>query len=233
MKKNVTSLLLLVLFLCSVNLVNGQKRTVDLPSFSKLSYGIPGTLYLRQGAQRVEIECSDDTFEKIEFRISGDELIIESKDNRGWSNIGKSDLTIYVSMENIEGVNLSGSGELIGEQSINTDDLKLRISGSGNITLATSASGLSAEISGSGKITLSGKANSLKARISGSGNVKAENLTVDTVDASISGSGDIYITANEEITARVSGSGNVYYKGEPERRDSQSSGSGRIVRMNE
>lgn len=233
MKKSVKSLLLLVLVLGVTHSITAQKRTVNLASFSELSYGIPGTLYLRQGAQRVEIECSDATFAKIEFRISGDELIIESKDNRGWGNISKSDLTIYVTMENIDGVNLSGSGELIGEQSINADDLKLRISGSGDITLTTSASDLSAEISGSGKIMLSGKANSLKARISGSGNIKAENLTVDTVDASISGSGDVYITANEEITARVSGSGNVYYKGDPERRDSQSSGSGRIVRMNE
>ncbi|MFT6866192.1 MAG: hypothetical protein ACJA08_001021 [Cyclobacteriaceae bacterium] len=230
--KNFTNYLLLIVTVFAFTHTSAQKRTVDLPSFSELSFGIPGKLYLSQGKQNISIDCSDDVFDKIEFRISGNKLIIESKSNWGWNGIKNTELTIYISMENIEEIGLSGSGELIGEQKINANNLKLRLSGSGSMSLEASASDLSTSISGSGRMILTGNAEILKAKISGSGSIKAEDVTVNIVDASISGSGNVYITVNEEIKARISGSGSVYYKGDPKQKDSHASGSGKIRQMN-
>lgn len=210
-----------------------QKRTIDVKDFSELSLGIPGTLYLTQGSnESVEIECSDSAFDKIEFELSGDRLTIKRKD-RGWSwsNSLRGDIDIYVTMKDIERLSVSGSGFIEGQNTINTRDLTLSISGSGDMELDLDGDEVETRISGSGSIILEGQAERTESRISGSGKVKAEDLSVRTYKASISGSGSCYITASEEVIANISGSGTVYYKGNPDKVISNSSGSGKIRKL--
>ncbi len=64
MKAKITFLIITIMALS----VSAQKRTIDVSDFSELSLGIPGVLYLTQGSdEKVEIDCSDSAFEKIEF----------------------------------------------------------------------------------------------------------------------------------------------------------------------
>ncbi|MFY0599228.1 MAG: DUF2807 domain-containing protein [Cyclobacteriaceae bacterium] len=211
-----------------------QQRTVDLNnSFDELAFGVSGTLYLKQGSeQKVEVECSDDIFAKLEIEVKGSKLEIKLKDKWGWnSGIKKSNLTIYVTMTEINWLSLSGSGSLIGENQIEVKNLGVSLSGSGNVNLFALGEKLTLKISGSGKISLDGKANSIDAKISGSGSIKAKDLEVASVDAAISGSGSVYITVTDEIRSRISGSGSVYYAGNPKKLDNHSSGSGKIRKL--
>ena len=110
-------------------------------------------------------------------------------------------------------VALSGSGDVIGETKIKTNDFKTKVSGSGDISLAVEANTVEARLSGSGDINLSGKANDLDVRVSGSGDIKAYDLVAEFVTAQITGSADIKITANQMLKAKVTGSGDISYKG--------------------
>ena len=83
-------------------------------------------------------------------------------------------------------------------------------------------------MSGSGDITLSGTTKDFDATISGSGDIEAYNLEADNVSATVSGSADIQVTAKKSIKARVSGSGDISYRGNPEKVDTKTSGSGDI-----
>ncbi|WP_338039003.1 GIN domain-containing protein [Maribacter litopenaei] len=87
---------------------------------------------------------------------------------------------------------------------------------------------VSASMSGYGDITLSGSTKDFEATISGSGDIKAFEMDADNVDATVSGSADIEVTANKMLKARVSGSGDITYKGNPEKLDTKTSGSGDI-----
>lgn len=216
-----------------VNFLSAQKRNVDVGSFTELSLGIPGKVYLKQGAkEKVEIDCDDDLFEKIEFEMSGDRLKIKKEGSYNWRDGWRnSDVTVYVTMRTIEGISVSGSGDLEGEGTFEVEDIDLAVSGSGDMEVSLNADDMEMRISGSGSIRLSGNAKDTEARISGSGRVKAEDLTVETFDASISGSGSCYITVTEELEARISGSGSVYYAGNPKRVNSNSSGSGKVRKM--
>ena len=229
--KTLTTLLLSVLLIMPAL---GQKRTIDLKGFSEVSLGINATLYLTQGnTESIEIECDDDIFEKIEFELKGDKLVIKNESDRwnwksGWN---RSEVDIYVTMKDIEGIYVSGSGTIESKNTINSTDLRLAISGSGDMELDIESDELDLRISGSGSINLNGDAEEAEAKISGSGKIKAEDLTVKSFDASISGSGNCYITATEEVSARISGSGSVYYAGNPSKINSNSSGSGKIKKM--
>ncbi len=210
-----------------------QKRMVDVGNFSELSLGIAGTVYLKQGStNKVEIECDDDIYDEIEFELRGDRLVIKKEGDWNWGNgWRKSEVDIYVTMKTIEGLSVSGSGLIEGQGKFETEDIKLSVSGSGDMELELESDEMELRISGSGSIRLGGNAQEAEARISGSGKVKAEDLTVKVFSARISGSGSCYVNATDEIEASISGSGSVYYSGNPDRVISNSSGSGKVRKM--
>ncbi|MEP1034739.1 head GIN domain-containing protein [Ekhidna sp.] len=226
---------LLTLLLAAIVIIpsNAQKRSVDVGSFSELSLGISATLYVKQGSDdKIEIECDDDIFEKIEFEMRGDKLVIKKEGKWNWNDgWRRSAVDIYVTMRKIEGLSVSGSGLIESDGQLDTEDIRLSVSGSGDMDLDINSDEMDLRISGSGSIRLDGEANEAEAKISGSGRVKAEDLTVKSFEASISGSGSCYITATEEVSAKISGSGSVYYAGDPKRINSNSSGSGKIRKM--
>ncbi len=212
-----------------VSTLTAQKRTLDVGTFSEISFGVSGTIYLTQGSnEKVVVDCDDDIFEEIEFEVVGDKLRIKNRSNWGWTSHRKSELDIYITMREIENLSLSGSGTIIGEGRINADELRLSVSGSGNIDLETICRELDMRISGSGKIDLDGEADRAEIGISGSGDLRADKMEVGIFRARISGSGNCSITATEEIEANISGSGNVYYSGNPKRVIGNSSGNGKI-----
>jgi hypothetical protein len=223
--------LLIVVF--TIGSVLAQKRVVDVSGFSELSFSVAGNLYLKQGSnEKVEVDCDDDIFEDLKFEIKGDRLVIKRENNWRWnSGFRKSDLDIYVTMQDIEKLSVSGSGSINGESQFETDDLVLSVSGSGDMELDLESNEVDIRISGSGTVRLEGTSDRISAKISGSGKVKAEDLTTKSFEASISGSGSCYITASDEVKANISGSGNVYYSGDPSKVISNSSGSGKIKKM--
>ncbi len=229
MKTLLTLLLITTIALPSL----AQKRSIDVGSFNELSLGISATVYLKQGSdERVEIECDDDLFDKIEFEMKGDRLVIKKEGKWNWNDgWRRSEVDIYVTMKDIEELSVSGSGLIESDGKLETEDVRLSVSGSGDMDLDISSDEMDLRISGSGSIQLNGNAREAEARISGSGRVKAEDLTVKVFEASISGSGSCYITATEEVSANISGSGSVYYSGEPDRVISNSSGSGKVKKM--
>ena len=140
----------------------------------------------------------------------------------------KEGIHITVPVESIDKVALSGSGDIVGKTTLKADDFKTAMSGSGDITLDLDVNSLTASMSGSGDITLSGSTENFDATISGSGDIKAYDLEADNVDATVSGSADIKVTAKKMLKARVSGSGDISYRGNPEKVDTKTSGSGDI-----
>lgn len=223
----------LLLFILISSGAVAQKRDVDVKNFSSVSLGIPAVMNLKQGSsEKIAVKCDQDIFDEITFEKKGDRLIIKREGSWKWgSGWKKSDVTIYITMKDIEGVSISGSGLIESDGELNVDELKLSISGSGDMNLKVDAQELALGISGSGTIGLSGAAEVAASKISGSGKVRAEDLTVSVFKASISGSGDCYITATDEINARISGSGTVHYSGEPSKIISNSSGSGKVKKI--
>jgi hypothetical protein len=272
MKKQLT-IIVLTLF-CVVSLSNAQtKETRNVSTFTKISFRVPGKLYLRQGSpQKVEIEGKKDLLEEIETEVSGGKLVI-GKEGRwmNWTWGSNDNVTVYITVKDIEGISVAGSGDVIGETKIMARNLDLNVSGSGNMKVEIDASGdvegdvsgsgdlyikgrcasFESDVSGSGKVNLalniandadfgisgsgkieaSGTASRVKASISGSGKVFASNLETNSCEIRISGSGDIEINVKNEIDATISGSGTVSYKGNPNKINSHSSGSGKVRKM--
>ncbi|MCY3001735.1 MAG: DUF2807 domain-containing protein [Planctomycetota bacterium] len=104
------------------------------------------------------------------------------------------------------------------------------LDGSGDATLSGLAGGdLRLGIAGSGCIRASGSVDSLVASISGSGSIAARDLGARSASVSIAGSGDVHVWASENLDVSISGSGDVLYRGSPVVNRSIA-GSGTLVR---
>ena len=186
----------------------------DLTGFNSIGFNIPGTLYLEQdSAFSVSFEGKEEDLEKIITKIEGDILIIKTKPG----SFSMGDVTVYVSMPVVKGLNVSGSGNIVAENLIKSTEIQLNVSGSGNIKLNDlNSTEVVSSISGSGGVDLKGAENeSLTINIAGSGDFISDELSSKNVVVSIAGSGSAKVFASEKLKTDIAGSGDVYYKGEP------------------
>lgn len=177
----------------------------------------------------ITIEGESNLLEYIVTEVKNGKLVLKVQKGYNLKPSSWDDgIRITVPVESINSLALSGSGDIVSQTTIKTNEFKTAMSGSGDITITLDANSVDASMSGSGDITLRGNTTDFSAVISGSGDIKAYDLEADNVKATISGSADIKVTANKMLEARVSGSGDIKYRGNPSKVDTKSSGSGDI-----
>ena len=177
----------------------------------------------------ITLKGEENLLEYIITEVKDGKLVIKTEKGINLKTSGwNSEIRITVPIESINSVSMAGSGDIVGKTKIKTDNFSTAMSGSGDITLDLDTTSISASMSGSGDITLSGSTVDFEATISGSGDIEAYDLDAENVNATVSGSADIQVTATKSIKARVSGSGDISYKGNPEKVDTKTSGSGDI-----
>jgi hypothetical protein len=229
MKNKFFLLIQLAVFLIC-NPVSAKEEIRELPSFSEISLRISAKVYLEQGEnQSVRIVANSETLEQIITEVKGRTLNIRFPGNNIFKKWDPGKIEIYITVPEIDGINLSGSGDIISEE-INTRILELLISGSGNIKIEQlNAERVSATITGSGNIKIEdgGVADELKTRLSGSGNIDTSGFEAQNIDSQTTGSGKTSVYSNGMIKVRIAGSGNVYYSGNPAI-ESSIAGSGKV-----
>jgi hypothetical protein len=231
MKKSIYSAVFLIVIILSTGFVSGQsKETRDVRGFTKVSFGVAGDLFIKIGPEyHLTIEGSKRALDEIETVVSGDRLVIK-KENWRFSFNDDDRVTINLSMPEIEGLGVSGSGKAQIMDKIEADNLSLSVSGSGKlITEELNADELDCGISGSGDIIMNsgGSVDNGDISISGSGSFSGEGVEIDHLNVSISGSGNCRCKAGDTLEAHVSGSGNITYAGNP-KVDARVSGSGHV-----
>ena len=205
------------------------KETRNVKDFTKVSFGVSGNLFIRFGNEfQVTIEGNKSDVREIETEVSGGRLIIKHENWR--FSLNDERVTVNITMPEIEGLGVSGSGKAEIMDVTKSDNLKLSVSGSGKLLTADlDVDRLDCGISGSGDIVLAGKGSvdSADISISGSGGFSGESTEIDKLEISISGSGNSHCNVTGSLDASISGSGNVTYSGNP-RVNARVSGSGHV-----
>lgn len=156
--------------------------------------------------------------------VSNGTLVISlKKSNMDWR--GNMKLRAYISVPDLNKIELNGASDLKIEGVFKTQDLELRISGASDLVGNIEATNLRLNSSGSSDYKLNGKVENLRINISGSSDIKAFEMVSDFCDISCSGSSDVDVTVNKELKVNISGSSNVSYKGTAIVRELKTSGS--------
>jgi len=210
---------------------NVISETREVGYFDKVELKRLGNVYITQGeTNKLTIEAEDNLLPYLSTEVTNNELVINKKRSTLAWIIKKKPINIYVTIKDVNELVVLGSGDITSNSLIETNSLKLKISGSGNINVNTDTNYLETGISGSGGIVVNGIANTHNLYISGSGNVNALNLSTITTNIMISGSGNVKVNVIDELNIKISGSGNVQYIGDPEVNTSVS-GSGSVKKI--
>jgi hypothetical protein len=207
---------------------NIKKETRSISGYTAISSSGAWDVMVAYGeSNSIEVEGDENLLEYIETKVEKGRLTISSKNVNLHS---KHKITIYVSLTKLTGVNLSGSGDIIGEGKFSNDgQTEFKTSGSGGIKLTFGkVKDAYVRVSGSGRIRLTGSADAIEMSISGSGSADCGDVITDDATIRISGSGNGQVYANRSVSASISGSGNASYKGTASEIKKHISGSGRF-----
>ena len=122
-------------------------------------------------------------------------------------------MKLYVSVKNINELQVNGGGKIISENSLASDYLTLSVSGSGSMDLDIKGNTLKTDISGSGTIGLKGYASSNTITSSGSGVLNSFGCEVETAKIKISGNGTAELNVSASLDALILGGGSIKFKG--------------------
>jgi hypothetical protein len=207
--------------------ITQERREVS--SFDEVQVDMSGDIFLKQGdTEELIIEADSDLLPRMKSEVNVGRLELGLEH---WYDfmflIPNPTVRYYITMKNIRGIFIAGSGKLETER-IHTDRIRLKISGSGEFHIADlQAADLEINFSGSGKANLAGSVKRQELDVSGSGEYRAEDLDSLETRVRISGSASARIRVQQRLEVSISGSGEVRYHGQPEI-EHRISGSGSI-----
>lgn len=193
---------------------SGELR--NLPPFTVIKIKDNAEVYLRIGSSQ-EV--------RVVTEVSAD--ITKTTVEEGVLSIHGPQASVYITMEKLEAIKISGIGKVIADSMISSPNFSISISGSGKVKMPVTTDHLKIAVSGMGKLELEGTANHVESSVSGSAKVEAINLKVNEAEANISGVGKFNMDVTESLELNISGSGTFYYKTKPKNLNTRISGIGK------
>jgi len=202
--------------------------SLSLAPFSSVQSSVSAKVFIRKGAQQsVAIRIHEGLRNTLVTKVADNKLSIESS----CTDPLLQQAEIRIVLPDIEFIGLSGSGIIELPDTLITNQLSLQVTGSGTLTGLVKSNELKSVLSGSGQLKLDGISAINEIRSSGSGNFFGFGLISLYSNVAISGSGRVETTTFNTLEALLSGSGNLYFKGFPEI-SSNISGTGLIINAN-
>ncbi|MDB5246601.1 MAG: hypothetical protein JWQ40_995 [Segetibacter sp.] len=193
---------------------NAEVRTVA--TFNSMEVSGAVSVYVSQGSvQGIAVSAGEEKYNsKIKTEVKNGVLQI-SVDGGVWNGFNWTDrkLKAYVTVTNLNRLDVSGASYLSISGTLNSDNLKVDVSGASEIKGIINVNNLNMDISGASVSRLSGTAKEGLIDASGAGKVNSYDLVINNCKASSSGASNIRVTVNGELNADASGGSTIYYKG--------------------
>lgn len=238
------AIILISLFLlsaASIAFAQVTKKTLELPEFKSIYVNSNYTVYLKQtNKQEVIVEAVTEVYELTNIVVDNGVLMVnverkpDNPNKSVWSKIDdikiRPTMKVYISMKNVNELQVNGGGKIISENSIAADYLSLAVSGNGGMELDIKGNTVKTDISGSGSILIKGYATSNQITESGSGTLNAFECELESAKIKVSGSGSAELNVTSALEAQILGSGSVKHKGNTKTVTKKVYGSGSVER---
>ena len=208
-----------IIFVIGISVACSQSKDVRRVDFFNAIHSAGSwDVYIKKGnSESVTIEADSGPIEKIQTEVDNDKLTIKMEE-RTWSLSNNfRNVKIYVTFRELGEIHGSGSGTIRLESPLDSEDISIKSSGSGNFYAEKdlkAADDLRITNSGSSTIKLMASVNAgdeTEITNSGSGDIEIQNLFAEELEINNSGSGGIEIGGGEieSQSIRLSGSGNI------------------------
>lgn len=199
----------------------------------KVSTGI--TVYLTQGSSEAVAVSANDTEYRDRIRtevVNGVlKIYFDNDEWKVWKNFSGKKLRAYVSVVNLDQLDVSSGASVEVDGRIKTDKLSIDASSGATVKGAFDAGSLDVDQSSGSVVSISGSVSGTCKVEGSSGSVfKGYDLTTDNCDAHTSSGAGIQITVNKELSVNASSGGYIHYKGNGLIRDVKTSSGGSVTR---
>ena len=199
----------------------------EVSSFDKINIDGVFKVYLSQGdTEEVEVEIDENLQSYVNVYNKGSSLFLDIEKGVNWGKTTRNN--VYISLKNIEQLNIKGVCSVATQTFLSQDDLKLVLDGVSNSSFTLISNNLDVKFNGVGNIELIGEVNTFNVVQNGVGSLNASDLNAAVVNIKNSGVGNAYIYAYEELYMKNSGVGSIYYSGDAVIKSVESSGVGKI-----
>lgn len=193
---------------------NVKEESREASAFTDISTSGVYKVIIEQGnTHSIRVEAEDNLLPYIVTDISRGELSIHSK--KGYNIQPTKDIKVYITLQKVEKLSASGASGFTSKGKLTSDRILLDLSGAADANLDIRTHELKVSVSGAGNITLKGNTDKADYGVSGSADISALDLTTDEAKLGISGTGKANVFVQKSLNVVISGMGNVKYKGEP------------------
>ncbi len=202
-------------------------HVIETGTFSGIDVGGTVKVELTQGeGYFVEVTTNGQDIDKVEARVRNGVLQLTYT-----GSTRNAQVSARITTPEINLINLSGVAHLTGQNEINTEALKIRLSGASNANIVVNTPSIESSISGAGNLTLAGKAGHHRADLGGAAQLKAQQLLTQTTEIRASGASNARITVMELLYADASGTSRIGYDSEPASKQIKVSGVGNVTNL--
>ena len=210
------ALISFIIFLLSGNVF---AQDINLSDFNEISIQDNLDVILTQGA--TNSYRTEPKEVSVDILNTGNKLTIK----RG---ADKKSVTVFVNFTQLNSISVLGSASVVVNKPMQANNLKLSLTGSGDLRVNVVAANVEASVAGSGDVYVEGTTTNLQGAVAGSGDLMAANLKAENVKIEVAGSGDAAVNVTNTLDASVAGSGDIRYVGNPATRNVNIVGSGSI-----
>ena len=212
-----------------------ERRAHD--GFEKIEIlGSPTVYYTQADSFSVSVKGPKSIVEDIITEVDGSTPKIRNRGKIGIFNftvVDDDETAVYVTSPDLVHVQLSGSGDFVSNNQLDTDVMNIVLRGSGDVSFKDIICDVcTTELVGSGDIRIDYlNAKTSTAVLVGSGDIRITEANVQETDLSLKGSGDISIDFEEgcrSAQCHLAGSGDITLSGTLTHYDCKKSGSGDI-----
>ena len=216
MKKNVLkagiATLVMLLFSLGVTAQDGNKNVItqtrNVATFDGLSVsGIFKVIYTQGEPQSVKIETDENLMEQVVTEVHGGKLEIGTKG----SIHNSSKMIAYVTSKSLNFLGMSGATKFNATNKIETQKLKIELSGVANATFTANVTDVICNLSGTAKLDLEGTGEQLSADLSGTAKLMAAKYEIKDAKVDASGVGTATINATKTVALNASGVSKITY----------------------
>lgn len=222
--------LLLLAVTIQLNASNPSRQTRSLSGFHGVSVTSGIDLFLAQkGSEEVLVEANSEDIDKIITEVEGGILKIYIRE-KSWFNFDwkSKPRKVYVSFKMLDKIDASAGADVVSENRLKLENVKIDASSGSDIKLELDARELSVGSSSGSDISLKGHAEMIHADASSGSDIDAGDLQAKNGEASASSGADVKVNVSEKISASASSGGDVYYSGNPKTKDINESSGGDV-----
>ncbi|MDX5585210.1 MAG: head GIN domain-containing protein [Aureibaculum sp.] len=214
---------------CFMDGIKGDRHVVserrDISSdFMKIDANQGMEVYLTMGDQvSLTIEADENLHDLIITEVKDGTLHIYTKKNI-WSSKSRK---VYVTALTINEISVSSGAEVISENTIKSDDFKIRATSGSDVRLQLNVDNLNCSTTSGADARLKGKASTFTAKSTSGSDIKAQELETETCNVKVTSGADVYINVTQSLHANATSGGDIKYIGNPKnvQKDVSSSGS--------